>query len=183
MGMTPPADTLQLEHALAVLERTPSALTVMLAGLPDFWVRATEGAGTWSPHDVVGHLVHGERTDWMPRTRHILAGDPAPFAPFDRAGHLHDGERTLDELLAAFTALRRRNVAELREMRVTPADLGRTGVHPAFGEVTLSQLLATWVVHDLDHTAQIARTMAKVYATAVGPWTEYLSILHDRRAR
>ncbi|HEX8338615.1 MAG TPA: DinB family protein [Pyrinomonadaceae bacterium] len=175
-------DDLRLEEAAAVLERTPSAVGALLGGVPETWARATEGEGTWSPYDVVGHLVHGELTDWIPRVRHILSGDPGPFKPFDREAQFRDSAgKSLGELLATFAELRARNLSELRAMNLGESDLRRTGRHPDLGEVTLGQLLATWVVHDLDHVAQIARTMAKVYADAVGPWQAYLSILRDRR--
>jgi hypothetical protein len=173
---------LRIKDAVAVLERTPAVVGGLLDGAPDTWARATEGEGTWSPYDVVGHLICGERTDWIPRARHILSGDPRPFAPFDRTAQFTESEgKSLGELLATFTELRGRNVSELLAMELGEDDLGRTGRHPDFGEVTLGQLLATWVVHDLDHVAQIARTMAKVYADAVGPWQAYLSILQDRQ--
>lgn len=175
-------EDLRLEEAVAVIERTPAAVSALLDGLPETFVRATEGEGTWSPYDVVGHLVSGERTDWMERTRHILSGDPRPFTPFNRTAQFDESEgKTLGELLAEFAELRGRNVAELVGMNLVGGELGRTGRHPDFGEVTLGQLLAAWVVHDLDHVAQIARTMAKVYADAVGPWAAYLSILRDRQ--
>ena len=174
-------EEMRLEEAVAVLERTPATVGALLDGVPEDWVRATEGEGTWSPYDVVGHLVSGERTDWIERARHILSGDPRPFTPFNRTAQFTESEgRTLGELLATFAELRSRNVAELQEMNLGGGDLGRTGRHPDFGEVTLGQLLAAWVVHDLDHVAQIARTMAKVYADAVGPWSAYLSILRDQ---
>ena len=173
---------LRLEEAVAILGRTPAIVGALLDGVPETFVRATEGEGTWSPYDVVGHLIHGEHTDWIPRARHILSGDPRPFTPFDRTAQFTEsGGKSLGELLAAFTELRGRNVAELLGMNLGEGDLGRTGQHPELGEVTLGQLLAAWVVHDLDHVAQIARAMAKVYAGAVGPWQAYLSILHDRR--
>ena len=173
---------MRLEEAVALLERTPAAVGALLDGLPETFVRATEGEGTWSPYDVVGHLVYGERADWMERSRQVLAGDPRPFTPFDRTAMFRESEgKSLGELLAEFTELRGRNVAELRGLNLVDADLGRTGRHPDFGEVTLGQLLAAWVVHDLDHLAQVARTMAKVYAEAVGPWAVYLSILRDRQ--
>jgi hypothetical protein len=174
-------DAFHLDEAVAILERTPASLRALLAGLPERWVRATEGDGTWSPYDVIGHLIHGERTDWIPRARHILAGERRPFEPFDRTAQFRASEgKSLGELLATFAELRRESLAALSGMNLTSADLGRTGQHPELGEVTLGQLLATWVVHDLDHVAQIARTMAKVYAGAVGPWSAYLSILQDR---
>lgn len=173
-----------LTEAVAILERTPASLSALLTGLPERWVTATEGPGTWSPHDVIGHLIHGERTDWMPRVRHILAGERRPFDPFDRRAQFTESHgKSLTELLATFTDLRHDSLQALRSYNLTSADLDRTGQHPAFGEVTLGQLLSTWVVHDLDHFVQIARTMAKVYSAAVGPWTAYLSILHDREDR
>jgi hypothetical protein len=173
---------LHVEDAVVILERTPSVVSALLDSVPDIWARATEGEGTWSPYDVVGHLVHGERVDWMPRARHILAGESRPFEPFDRMAQFTESEgKSLFELLATFTELRALNVAGLNEMNLCESDLKRTGQHPDFGEVTLGQLLATWVVHDLDHVAQIARTMAKVYTDAVGHWQAYLSILRDRQ--
>ena len=170
-----------LKDAVAVLERTPASLSALLDGLPEIWVTATEGEGTWSPYDVIGHLIHGERTDWIPRARHILAGDKRPFESFDRLAQFTESQgKSLGQLLEIFADLRRENVTALVGMNLTEADLKRKGLHPELGEVTLSQLLATWVVHDLDHVAQIARTMAKVYGEATGPWTAYLSILRDR---
>lgn len=167
---------------VAILARTPASLTAMLEGLPDTWVTATEGDETWSPYDVIGHLLHGERSDWMVRARHILAGETRPFDPFDRTAQFTQSEgKSLAELLATFAALRRDNLADLVGMNLTGEDLSRIGLHPELGEVTLGQLLATWVVHDLDHVAQIARTMARVYVEAVGPWRVYLSILQDRQ--
>lgn len=167
--------------AVAVLERTPATLGALLNGLPEPWIRATEGEGTWSPYDVIGHLIHGERTDWIPRARHIMTGKTQAFETFDRTAQFTESNgKDLVELLATFADLRRRNLAALVGMNLTPADFERRGLHPELGEVTLGQLLATWVVHDLDHVAQIARTMAKQYAGAVGPWTAYLSLLHDR---
>ena len=173
---------LHIKDVVAILERTPAALGALLRGVPETWARATEGEGTWSPYYVVGHLVHGERTDWITRARHILAGDTRPFAPFDRTAQFSEsGGKSLEDLLNEFNELRGRGVAELLAMNLSESDLARTGRHPDFGEVTLGQLLAAWVVHDLDHIAQIARTMAKVYTDAVGPWEAYLSILRDRR--
>ena len=170
-----------LKEIIAVLERTPASLTALLEGLPDTWVNATEGGETWSPYDVIGHLIHGEHTDWIPRARHILAGETRPFDKFDRTAQFGESRgKSLGELLATFAELRRENVEALSGMRLTKEDLERRGLHPELGEVTLGQLLATWVVHDLDHVGQIARTMAKAYAVAVGPWSAYLSILRDR---
>ena len=175
-------DGFRLDDALAVLERTPESLRVLLAGLPETWVSATEGEGTWSPYDVIGHLIHGELTDWIPRARHILAGESRPFEKFDRTAQFTESRgKSLGELLATFAELRRENVRTLAEMKLTEDDFARKGTHPELGEVTLGQLLATWVVHDLDHVAQVARTMSRVYAEAVGPWQAYLSILRDRQ--
>ncbi|HRC84968.1 MAG TPA: DinB family protein [Thermoanaerobaculia bacterium] len=171
----------ELDEALAVLERTPAVLAALLAGLQEGWIQATEGEGTWSPYDVVGHLIHGERTDWVPRARQILVGDNRPFEPFDRTAQFQESAgRSLGELLAELAELRRENLAALAAMRLDEQDLSRQGLHPELGEVTLAQLLATWVVHDLDHVAQISRTLAKRYGEATGPWSAYLSILSDR---
>jgi hypothetical protein len=175
-------DGFSLYDALAILERTPATLSALLMGLPDTWVRATEGDGTWSPYDVIGHLIHGERTDWIPRARHIIAGETRPFEAFDRMAQFTESQgKSLGELLTTFAELRQENVAALVGMNLGDADFGRRGLHPELGEVTLGQLLATWVVHDLDHVTQIARTMAKVYTEETGPWSAYLSILRDRQ--
>jgi len=172
---------IDLKDAVALLSRTPASLSALLEGLPDVWTGATEGGGTWSPYDVVGHLIHGERTDWIQRARHILAGESRPFDKFDRTAQFDDSRgKSLGELLETFAELRRGSLAALSDMNLSDEDLGRKGLHPELGEVTLGQLLATWVVHDLDHVGQIARTMAKAYAGAVGPWSAYLSILRDR---
>jgi hypothetical protein len=173
---------LNLDDVVAILARTPASLTALLEGLPDTWINATEGDQTWSPYDVIGHLIHGERTDWMSRARHILAGETRPFDSFDRTAQFTQSQgASLSELLLTFAGLRRENVSALVGMNLMSADLSRSGQHPELGEVTLGQLLATWVVHDLDHVGQIARTMAKVYADEVGPWRVYLSILQDRQ--
>jgi hypothetical protein len=173
--------TMRLDDAIAILKRTPASLQALLDGLPAVWVRATEGGDTWSPYDVIGHLIHGERTDWIPRARHILAGRSEPFDKFDRTAQFKESEgKQLQELLTMFSALRRENLTILTGMNLTGDDLLRRGRHPELGDVTLGQLLATWVVHDLDHIAQIARVMAKGYAHATGPWIAYLSILRER---
>ncbi len=175
-------EELKLDDVLAVLERTPASLRSLLEGLPDTWVTATEGEGTWTPYDVIGHLIHGEHTDWIPRTRHILAGDTRPFEPFDRTAMFTESQsKSLIELLATFAGLRQKNIATLVEMKLTKDDMSRRGLHPELGEVTLGQLLATWVVHDLDHLSQVTRTMAKIYTNTTGPWRAYLSILNDRQ--
>ena len=174
--------TFDLEASLALLERTPAILATWLDGLPEPWVSATERPGAWSPYDVVGHLIHGERTDWIPRAQHILRGEAGPFERFDREAQFRDSPgKTLHELLGTFAELRRANLAELRSWHLEPADFARPGLHPELGAVTLGQLIACWPVHDLDHVTQIARTMAKVYTGAVGPWQVYLSVLSDRR--
>lgn len=174
-------DDFNLDDAVAILERTPASLQALLAGLPEQWVKATEGPDDWAPYDVIIHLIQGERTNWMVRARHILAGEQRPFEPFDRMGRFDESQsHNIDELLATFAELRRENVAALAGMNLTSADLPRTGQHPEFGEVRLGQLLATWVVHDLNHIGQIVQTMAQVYADAVGPWRVYLSILEAR---
>jgi len=171
-----------LDDLIAVLDRTPATLTALLDGLPEIWVTAREGDGTWSPFDVVGHLIHGERTDWIPRARHILDGDPRPFEAFDREAQFSESrDKSIGELLETFGVLRRENLETIRGFSLTSEDLERRGLHPELGEVTLGQLLATWVVHDLDHVGQVARTMAKVNAGTVGPWAAYLSILRDRQ--
>jgi len=164
---------------LEILRRTPATLDAMLAGLSEEWSTATEGPGTWSPFDVVGHLIHGEATDWIPRARRILEdGEARPFEPFDRFAQLETSKgKTLGDLLATFRGLRECNLATLEGWRLTAADLARTGTHPEFGRVTLAQLLATWAVHDLGHISQIVRTMAARYRADVGPWRAYLRIL------
>ena len=174
-------NSFKLDDAVALLRQTPATLSALLAGLPERSARATEGDDAWSPHDVVAHLIDGERTNWMPRARHILAGGQGPFEPFDRTAEIAASQdRSVGELLATFAELRRVNVAALTELALTDTDLERTGQHPEFGEVRLGQLLATWVVHDLDHLGQIVRTLAKQYAVAVGPWSAYLAILHEQ---
>ena len=170
----------ELCAAMAVLERTPPALSALLAGLPPSWTEADEGPETWSPYVVVGHLIHGERTDWIPRARIILAQGPdRRFAPFDRFAQLEESRgKSLAELLEEFARLRAASLATLAGWRLTDEQLALRGEHPALGAVTLRELLATWVAHDLGHVAQIARVMAKQYRDAVGPWREYLPVLH-----
>jgi hypothetical protein len=168
-----------LTNGLAVLERTPHTLRAMLAGLSPAWTDATEGGETWSPYVIVGHLIHGERTDWIARAQIILAqGAQRRFTPYDRFAQFRESEgKTLADLLDEFAALRQENVATLAGWRLTDAQLALEGEHPEFGAVTLRQLLATWVAHDLGHVAQTARVMAKQYRDAVGPWRAYLSIM------
>jgi len=172
----------RFEEAVPVLARTPAVLREWLGDLPPRWTAATEGPGTWSPYDVVGHLIHGERRDWIPRTEHILRhGDAVPFEPFDREAMFAASRgRSLAELLDTFEALRRESLARLAALRLTEADLSRLGRHPELGSVTLGQHLATWVAHDMSHVAQVVRTMARQYTEAVGPWVAYLSVLKPR---
>ncbi len=167
--------------AIEVLERTPRVLRSLLEDLPDAWLRADEGAGSFRPLDVVGHLLHGERTDWMSRARQILdVGPDRAFDAFDRQGHADDVRAmSPPELLSAFERAREESLAELRELNLAPTDLEREGRHPDFGVVTLGQLLSTWVVHDLGHLRQICRVMARQYAHAVGPWRAYLPVLEE----
>ena len=168
-----------LATALEVLERTPAVLRALLDGLPDAWTRATEGPDSWSPYDIVGHLNHAERADWVPRARIILAQGPVRrFEPFDRLAQLRESEgKSLATLLDEFAALRAESLATLRAWSVSEAQLALEGEHPTFGTVTLGQLLSTWVVHDLGHLAQIARVMAKQYREAIGPWRAFLPVV------
>lgn len=169
----------RLDDALPVLRRTPAVLRALLLDLPGPWIEATEGPGTWSPFDVVGHLIHGERTDWVPRVEHLLRhGDAVPFPPFDREAMFAASRGlSLGELLDTFAGLRAESLARLTALGLTEADLARRGRHPELGVVTLGQHLATWVAHDLSHVAQVARVMARRYGAAVGPWRAYLPIL------
>jgi hypothetical protein len=169
-----------LSATISVLSRTPAALDALLRDLPDAWARANEGPGTWSAFDVVGHLLHGERTDWMPRIRRILElGEARPFDPFDRLAQQHESEgKSMARLLDEFAAARADNLHHLRALTLQPADLRRRGRHPSLGPVTLSNLLATWAAHDLTHLHQISRVMAYQYRDAVGPWIKYLGVLH-----
>lgn len=171
-----------LAQATDILRRTPGVLHALLDDLDERWTRATEGPGTFSPFDIVGHLIDGEETDWMARARLILArGDNLRFEPFDRFRHYaRNADRSLASLLEEFAERRRGNLELLASWRVTPAQLDLPGDHPGLGPVTLRQLLAAWVVHDLGHLAQAARVMAKHYRADVGPWVEYLPVLTDR---
>jgi hypothetical protein len=168
-----------LDDAVALLARTPATLDALLRGLPDGWIVANEGGDTWSPIDVIGHLIHGERTDWVPRARIILEhGETRTFEPFDRFAQFARSEgRSLSSLLDEFATLRRDNLRELTALHLTDADLDRRGRHPELGVVTLRQLLATWVAHDLDHVTQISRVLARQYSDEVGPWRAYLRII------
>lgn len=171
------------DDALPVLRSTPSVLRAWLKDLPDSWIRANEGTETWSPFDIVGHLIHGERTDWMDRLDTILAhGDSRPFTPFDRFAQFEASRgKSLPQLLDTFAELRAANIARLESLGLGREDFARRGRHPELGPVNLGQLLATWVVHDLNHLGQIARVMGRQYTEAVGPWVEYLPMLGTTR--
>lgn len=173
---------LQVNDSIAILSRTPPTLDAMLRGLPDAWIHATEGPDTWSPFDVVGHLIHCELTDWMPRILIVLnEGESRTFEPFDRFAQFKTSQgKTLEQLLDQFAVLREENLARLKALALRPAQFELKGRHPALGTVTLGNLLASWVVHDLTHIAQVVRVMAKQYADHVGPFAVALSVLRDR---
>jgi hypothetical protein len=168
-----------LEDTISLLTRTPAALNALLRDLPETWTLENEGENTWSAFDIIGHLIHGERSDWMPRVRMVLQfGESQAFEPFDRGGHARAVQgKSLGQLLDEFSRLRSENLDGLRRLNLQPEDLERRGRHPAFGAVTLSALLATWAAHDLTHLHQIARVMAHQYREAVGPWSVYLGVL------
>jgi len=168
-----------LAETIAVLTRTPATLNALLRGLPEVWTHNNEGKDTWSAFDIVGHLIVGERTDWMPRARIILEnGETRPFDSFDRFAQVKESQgKSLEQLLDDFARLRNENLAALQALNLQPEDLKRCGKHPALGVVTLSELLATWAVHDLTHLHQLSRVMAHQYRGAVGPWSAYLGVL------
>jgi hypothetical protein len=168
-----------LAGAIAVLNRTPATLDALLRGLPETWVRRNEGKDTWSAFDIVGHLIFGERTDWIPRVRIILLnGEARPFDPFDRFAQLKESpDQPIEQLLDDFARLRNESLAALQALSLQPEDLARRGTHPGLGAVTLSELLAAWAVHDLTHLHQLSRVMAHQYREAVGPWSAYMGVL------
>jgi hypothetical protein len=168
-----------LAASIPILDRTPNVLRALLEGLPDAWIHANDGPGTWSAFDVLGHLIHGEKTDWMPRAHRILEkGSSEPFEPFDREAMFEASRgKSIEALLDEFERLRRANIATLRALDLKPADLARVGRHPELGAVTLGQHLATWTAHDLGHIRQIAQTMGRQYRDAIGPWRAYLSMM------
>jgi DinB superfamily len=168
-----------LEECVAVLARTPATLTALLHDLPEAWTTATDGPGTWSPYDVVGHLIHGERTDWVPRLAIILEHGPRrPFDSFDREGQFSNSYgKSLSTLLEEFRAFRSGNLDRLRALNLRPEQLELKGTHPELGVVTVRQLLATWTAHDLAHVVQVSRVMARRYKQEVGPWAAYLSVM------
>ena len=168
-----------LALGIEVLERTPAVLRATLAGLSPAWTDATEGPETWSPYVIIGHLIHGERTDWIPRARIILErGADRRFTPFDMTAQFRESDgRSLDDLLQEFSHLRAENLRSLVEWKLSDEQLELKGIHPEFGEVSLREMLATWVAHDLGHIAQVARVLAKQYRDAVGPWRAYLPVM------
>ena len=170
---------INLLQTVALLSRTPATLNALLCDLPDFWTFSNEGQGTWTAFDIVGHLIHAEHTDWIPRATMILQhGESQTFKPFDREGQGQKARgKSLINLLDEFAAVREESLAQLRAMNLQPQDLDRRGRHPAFGSVTLGQLLSTWAVHDLTHLHQLTRLMAHQYREAVGPWSVYLGVL------
>jgi hypothetical protein len=173
--------TFDLDQSIDILRRSPATLQTLLGGLDTAWVRGTEGPDTFSPFDVVGHLIDGEETDWIPRARIILAKGPSlRFEPYDRFRHKsRNAGRSLESLLTEFANLRATNLELLRSWKLTARELDLPGEHPSLGRVTLRQLLAAWVVHDLGHVAQVARVMAKQYRDEVGPWVPFLPVLTD----
>jgi hypothetical protein len=170
----------ELSTTIALLERTPQALDALLRGLPEAWTHRNEGGATWTVLDVIGHLIHADLTDWMTRVNWILEfGEAEPFPPFDREGHKQNVQsKSLPQLLDEFATVRAEKLAELRTLNLQPADFVRRGQHPALGSATLSQLLATWAAHDLNHLHQISRIMAYQYREAAGPWQKYLGVMH-----
>jgi hypothetical protein len=166
------------EQAIQILERTPSVLNCLLLGLDKKWLHSNEGGETWSPFDVVGHLLHGERTDWMARINKTLSDEDKHFETYNRLAQFEESKgKTIQQLLAEFEEARLQNLVLLRSLKLQENDFDSVGIHPAFGEVTLRQLLSTWTAHDLAHIVQIARTMARQYKEEVGPWAQYLSVM------
>jgi DinB superfamily len=170
---------IELADIIDLLNRTPATLKELLHGLPKNWIETNEGENTWSPFDVVGHLIHGEHVNWIPRAKMILEfGEEKVFEPFDRFAQFEASQgKTIEQLLEEFASIRQENIRTLNDMNLTLEDLQKCGHHPEFGRVTLGELLATWAAHDLDHVVQISRTIAKGYREAVGPWRAYLSVL------
>jgi|ERR1019366_2885570 hypothetical protein len=169
-----------LNKSIEILERTPGVVTALLQGLSSEWLFNNEGEDTWSPYDIIGHIIEGEKTDWIPRMRIILSdNDDKRFVPFNRFAQLNnDKNKPIDALLHEFTEWRKNNILELREANLNEEKLNKKGIHPEFGEVTLRQLLATWVAHDLNHIFQICRVMARQYKEEIGPWTKYISVVN-----
>lgn len=172
--------THDLSQTIALLDRTPKILDAWLRGLPDAWTRSNEGGSSWSAFDIVGHLIHGERSDWIPRAKIILEhGEHRPFDRFDRLAQQRESQgKSLSNLLDEFAEARGKSLDQLRSLNLQPEDLARRGSHPVLGAVTVSELLATWAAHDLTHLHQASRVMAYQYRDAVGPWTKFLGVLH-----
>ena len=170
-----------LKEAIEILERTPAVLISFLSGLSDRWIYNNEGGESWSPYDIVGHLIHGEKKDWIGRTKIILEhGEEKPFEPFDRFAQFKDSKgKTLNDLLKEFAKLRTENIEVLNKLNLNEIDFNKKGIHPGLGSVTLKQLLSTWVVHDLSHIRQISRVMAKQYKDEIGPWGRYLPVMSE----
>ena len=169
-----------LDDSIAILTRTPASFDALLRGLPDFWVHRNEGEGSWSAFGIVGHLIFGERTDWMPRLQRILEhGEARPFDPFDREGHVKDSQgKSMDQLLDEFALTRRESLEGLQSLNLQPSDLERTGMHPSQGVVKASELIAAWAAHDINHLHQLARVMAYQYRDAVGGFNPFLGVMH-----
>lgn len=167
-------------QAIEILDKTPAVCTALLAGLSDDWVMNNEGPETFSPYDVIGHLIHGEKTDWVVRAKLLLElGNTQPFVPWDRFAQYQESEnKSLQQLLDEFARVRKENMVWFKSLQLTITDLDKTGIHPTLGSVTLRNLLSTWVVHDLTHIAQITRVMAKQYTTEMGPWPQFFRILN-----
>lgn len=172
----------EINKSIEILERTPFVIESLLNGLSEQWLKNNEGENTWSPYDVIGHLIHGEKTDWIPRAKVILStAENKTFTPFDRFAQMNESQgKTIEELLQEFKALRKQNLKELKLLQINNTKLVKKGTHPELGEVNLRELLSTWVVHDLGHISQITRVMAKQYESEVGPWVEYLGILKSK---
>ena len=171
-----------IKKSIDILERTPFVVEEMLSGLDDEWILVNEGGETWSAYDILGHLIHGEKTDWIARLQKVLSDslDEKKFTPFDRFAQFNANKgKSLQQLLGEFKNLRAKNIIILQDKNIQDKDFGRTGFHPDFGNVTLRNLIATWVVHDLNHLAQIARVMAYQYKDDVGPWKKYLRIVKE----
>ncbi len=174
----------EIDEAITLLGRTPAVLKGLLSNLPEKWTHTNEGGSSWSPHQVLGHLVYGEDADWLARTKIILEkGTDQTFEPFDRLAQEHlYAETSLEELLTLFEEKRAQNLKELEGFGLTESDLNKKGVHPEFGEIELKQMLSAWVVHDMGHIVQINRTMAKNYVDEVGPWKKYLTVVRSSPA-
>jgi hypothetical protein len=173
------ATPFNLSESTALLSRTPATLNTLLRGLPATWTASNEGPDTWSAFDIVGHLISGERRDWMPRLQILLEhGEARPFDPFDRFVQFKESQgKSLDQLLDTFAELRKENLSKLQALNLQPKDYARKGLHPSLGTVTLSELLATWAAHDLTHLHQLSRVMAHQYREAVGPWSVYMGVM------